>query len=117
MNYLQLSKEIESLGYRDKLKLAQLLIQLARKEEEAQSPAGRTVASFEGPQGQDLVEYAAERLAKLRPGKRAALMNSLDAMFQFQGGIGSTDKERLIADLQKAGHLSIDVAGRVQYQA
>lgn len=38
MNYNELSKQAEQLSYRDKLRLAQLLIQLARKEEEKQNP-------------------------------------------------------------------------------
>lgn len=37
MNYTDLSREAESLSYRDKFRLAQLLIQLARKEEEEQA--------------------------------------------------------------------------------
>ena len=41
MTYSELSKEIEQLSYRDKFRLAQLLIQLARKEEEEQSPEQR----------------------------------------------------------------------------
>ena len=34
MTYNELSKKAEQLSYRDKLRLAQLLIQLARNEEE-----------------------------------------------------------------------------------
>jgi hypothetical protein len=37
MTYNELSKEIQQLSYRDKFRLAQLLIQLARKEEEEQT--------------------------------------------------------------------------------
>ena len=42
MTYNELSKEIQQLSYRDKFRLAQLLIQLARKEEEEQKPAAQT---------------------------------------------------------------------------
>jgi len=38
MTYTEISKQIEYLSYRDKLRLAQLLVQLARKEEEEQNP-------------------------------------------------------------------------------
>ena len=38
LKYSELSKEIEQLSYRDKFRLAQRLIQLARKEEEEQNP-------------------------------------------------------------------------------
>ena len=41
MTYQEISKDCETLGYRDKLRLAQLLIQLARKEEELQNPQNR----------------------------------------------------------------------------
>jgi hypothetical protein len=39
MTYNKLSKEIEQLHYRDKFRLAQLLIQMARKEEAAEQKA------------------------------------------------------------------------------
>ena len=41
MTYSELSREIEKLSYRDKFRLAQLLIQVARKEEEEQNPEQR----------------------------------------------------------------------------
>ena len=41
MGYDELAKHCEALGYRDKLRLSQLLIQLARKEEEIQNPQTR----------------------------------------------------------------------------
>jgi hypothetical protein len=41
MTYSELAKEIEQLSYRDKFRLAQQLIQLARKEEEEQNPERR----------------------------------------------------------------------------
>jgi hypothetical protein len=39
MTYNKLSKEIEQLHYRDKFRLAQLLIQMARKEEAPEQKA------------------------------------------------------------------------------
>lgn len=41
MNYDEIADLCEQLGYRDKLRLAQLLIQLARKEEEKKNPQER----------------------------------------------------------------------------
>ena len=41
LTYSELSREIEQLSYRDKFRLAQLLIQLARKEEDEQNPEQR----------------------------------------------------------------------------
>ena len=40
MNYEQLEQSARTISYRDKLRLAQLLIQLARREEEQAHPAG-----------------------------------------------------------------------------
>jgi hypothetical protein len=42
MEYDEITKNCETLGYRDKLRLSQLLIQLARKEEEIQNPQNRS---------------------------------------------------------------------------
>ena len=43
MEYDEIAKECQELGYRDKLRLSQLLIQLARKEEEIQNPQNRGI--------------------------------------------------------------------------
>jgi len=45
MTYEILSKQMEQLSYRDKFRLAQLLIQLARKEEEETRPERKQVAT------------------------------------------------------------------------
>lgn len=114
MIYNELSKQIEQLSYRDKFRLAQLLIQLARKEEEQAHPERRqtiTTAKVD----KDLVEYVAERLSKLKPAKRETLFNSIAAMFQFQGGISDRDKERIFSELLKAGHIEVGKNGRIQY--
>jgi hypothetical protein len=48
VTYSELSREIEQLSYRDKFRLGQLLIQLARKEEEEQNPGrGRNVVTHQ----------------------------------------------------------------------
>src|ERR1051326_3392473 len=82
--YSELSKEIEQLSYRDKFRLAQSLIQLARKEEEEHNPEKRQTASHATKLDPELIEYVANRLRKLRPSKNEALFNSIGAMFQFQ---------------------------------
>ena len=84
MNYNELSQHVEELSYRDKLRLAQLLIQLARKEEE-QKREERNTAPPSAPPGPELVPYVAARLKKLRPSKKQSLLNSIGAMFQFRG--------------------------------
>ena len=49
MGYEEISEQAERLGYRDKLRLAQLLIQLARKEEEEHNPENRARDAASGP--------------------------------------------------------------------
>ncbi len=115
MTYSELSKEIEQLSYRDKSRLAQLLIQLARKEEEEQNPEQRQKPAPSGKLDRELVQYVADRLRKLKPSKKEALFNSIAAMFQFQGGISDGDKERIFSELQKRGHIVVAENGRVQY--
>jgi hypothetical protein len=115
MTYSELSKEIEQLSYRDKFRLAQLLIQLARKEEEEQNPEQRRIPGPSAKLDPDLVQYVADRLRKLKPSKKEALFNSIAAMFQFQGGLSDGDKERIFSELQKRGHIVVGENGRVQY--
>lgn len=62
MTYDELSKEIEKLSYRDKLRLAQLLIQLARKEEEKENPEQRQSSGASAKLDPELVQYVADRL-------------------------------------------------------
>src|SRR5574337_1129579 len=112
MNYDEIAKLAERLSYRDKFRLAQLLIQLARKEEEEQYPEARKAVNVSGA---EVNQYVLERLLKLRPSKKAGLLNSISAMFQFQGGISDTDKDSIVFELQKRGQISIDQNGRVSY--
>jgi hypothetical protein len=116
MTYDKLSKQVEQLSYRDKFRLAQLLLQLARKEEEEANPERRQTTSptakLDDP---DLIQYVADRLRKLKPSKKEALFNSIGAMFQFQGGISDRDKERIFSELHKARHIDVGKNGRIQY--
>ena len=66
MDYDDIAKICEHLSYRDKFRLAQLLIQLARKQEEEKNPDGRK----SGENGLDMVEYVGERLLKSKPAKK-----------------------------------------------
>lgn len=115
MTYNELSKEIEKLSYRDKLRLAQLLIQLARKEEEERNPERKQTAGSSAKLEPELVQYVADRLRKLKPSKKETLFNSIGAMFQFQGGISDSDKERVFSALQKGRHIIVEENGRVKY--
>ncbi len=115
MTYDDVSKQAEQLNYRDKLRLAQLLIQLARKEEEEQNPEKRKTASASAPSDPELVQYVADRLKKLKPSKKEALLNSIGAMFQFQGGISDGDKERLFSELLTKRHITVSENNRIHY--
>ena len=115
MDYEAISSEAEQLSYRDKLRLAQLLIQLARKEEEEQNPEKRADTPSSAPSDPELIEYVSQRLRKLRPSKNAALLNSIGAMFQFQGGVSESDKEKIVAELIGGGHIRISENGKVEY--
>lgn len=99
------------LDYRDKFRLAQLLIQLGRKEEEGKAP----VTTPETSANLDNIQYVGERLLKLRPSRRSALNNSISAMLQFQGGISEADVDKLVKELQRLCRLGIDDKGRVSY--
>lgn len=112
MTYDEISKLSEQLSYRDKFRLAQLLIQLARKEEEEQYPEERKTVNTSGS---EVIQYVAERLLKLQPTKKASLLNSISAMFQFQGGISDADKERIVSELQKQRRIAVEQNGRVSY--
>ena len=115
MTYDEVSKQTEQLSYRDKLRLAQLLIQLARKEEEEQNPEKRKTASTSTPSDPELVQYVADRLKKLKPSKKESLLNSVGAMFQFQGGISDADKEKLLSELVKRHHIIVTENNRISY--
>jgi hypothetical protein len=116
MTYDVIALACEQLSYRDKLRLAQLLIQTARKEEENANPQNRsesnaikTEKSNEGSLKEaDSLEYVVERLLKLKPVKKQSLINSIKAMFQFQGGISDSDTDKIISELQKRKHIKIE---------
>ena len=112
MTYEEIIKASESLSYRDKFRLAQLLIQLARKEEEEQYPTERKVM---GAKDAETIKYVSERLLKSKPSKKPALLNFIGAMFQYQGGISEEDKNHIISALQKQKVLSISGDGKVTY--
>jgi hypothetical protein len=112
VDYDEIAALCGQLSYRDKFRLAQLLIQLARKEEEEKKPDGRKPRIEDSP----TIEYVTERLLKSKPAKKVALFNFIGAMFQFQGGISDSDKEAIVSELQKRKLLSVDSSGRVSYQ-
>ena len=61
------------------------------------------------------VTYVAERLKKLSPKKKDGVIRSIQAMFQFSGGLEESETEKLITALQKQKFFSITHDGRVTY--
>jgi ParB-like chromosome segregation protein Spo0J len=123
MEYDEIAKHCESLGYRDKFRLSQLLIQLARKEEEIQNPQTRQnlkekvtkQISDEPATDINSIQYVIDRLAKLRPSKKKSLLNSIAAMYQFQGAISEKDQEMIVDKLEQKKFLKVDSNNRVIY--
>jgi hypothetical protein len=116
MDYDTIALACEKLSYRDKLRLAQLLIQLARKEEEnihpqkviEQKVIEKAQIHGESERSIDTIEYIEERISKLKPLRKKSLINSIKAMFQFNGGISESDIDQIIAELQKRKFLKIE---------
>jgi hypothetical protein len=117
LTYSDIAKQAEALSYRDKLRLAQLLIQMARKQEEEQNPDRRGLSATPAPADPEMLQHVAERLRKLKAGKKESVLNSIGAMFQFQGGVSDPDKERLFADLVEKKYLNVGENGRITYPA
>ena len=118
MTYDVIALACEQLGYRDKLRLAQLLIQAARKEEENTNPQNRAEPKVDAKKSKikeesplqevDTIEYVIERLLKLKPVKKKSLTNSISSMFQFQGGISDVDIDKIISKLQKRKIIKVE---------
>ncbi len=70
MTYDEIAKLAEQLIYRDKLRLAQLLIQFARKEEEEQNPENRLMHNHSSPAIQETIQYS--RLLTMKRSTRAS---------------------------------------------
>ena len=102
MTYEEIKDLTLQLSYRDKFRLAQLLIQVGRKEEEEQY-----VEKVKEDNSIDL-DYVSERLLKSRPGKVKSLENFIDAMFQFKGSISEEDRSLIVSNLQKKKIIKIE---------
>ena len=77
MTYEEIKDLTLQLSYRDKFRLAQLLIQVGRKEEEEQY--------VEKVKEENLIDldYVSERLLKSRPSKVKSLENFIDVGLGF----------------------------------
>ena len=113
ITYDELAQLTEHLSYQDKLRLAQRLMQLA-KEDEQNPERGEFAASFNAT-SPETIQYVVDRIKKLKPIKTKALLNVIGAMFHFQGVISDLDKEKIIAELQQQGYITIGEYDRVTY--
>lgn len=108
MTYQEIESLAKSLSYRDKLHLAQTMLQMARKEEEEQnSSTAKFAAEFPN---------IVERIRKSKPGKRKSLTSFIKDMFNFRGGITDEEIDGVIKQLQKQEVITIDDTGHVTYQ-
>jgi hypothetical protein len=115
VKYDEVSKVAMQLTYRDKLRLALSLVQAACKEEEDLHPESRGAAPSSKSPDPDLVLYVAERLKKLKPSRKPAVLNSIGAMFQFRGGVSDSEKESFFAALIKKRLIAIGKNDRIEY--
>jgi len=107
MTYQEIESLIKFLSYRDKLRLAQTMLQMARKEEEEQNSSTANFAA-EFP---DIVE----RVKKSKPARRKSLSSFIKDMFNYRGEISDEEIDSVINQLQKQKVITIDDIGRVTY--
>ena len=60
--------------------------------------------------------YVKKRILKLKPKKKAGLIRSIVAMFQFKGGISDQEVQTIIKNFQKDRILAIDENNQVAYK-
>ena len=108
MEFNTILKDAVSLSYRDKLRLANLLIQLALEEEE---PHVKQQVNENESSNEEVLDLKSvkERLLKSKPSKVKSLENFIDAMFQFKGSVSESERNQLIKDLQKAKVFRIEL--------
>lgn len=109
MEYDKIVNECKLLNYREKLRIAQTLIQLAMKEEENKNQIKCNINKNYS------IEYIIERLHKLHPSKKSTLLNSIHSMFQFQGGITEEVCEEIVKKLEHMNIIKITDNSHVTY--
>ncbi|MFG0264537.1 MAG: hypothetical protein ACF8AM_05215 [Rhodopirellula sp. JB055] len=62
------------------------------------------------------IQHVKPRLKKLLPKKRETVVNSIETMFQFKGGISRSEVDAVIKALQKSGFFTIANSGKVAYR-
>ena len=80
------------------------------------APSATTVVSKKMT-ADERVLYIKERIDKLKPKKKDGLVNSIIAMFQFDGGIKPQDVNQVLQTLEQQGFFTIDNEDRVNYMS
>lgn len=107
MTYSEVEKLAKELSYREKFRLAQAMIQMARKEEEE--------ANVIKDQAAGSLEDIKPRILKSKPVKKVALENFIKAMYNFKGSVSDDDLAKIIKQLEKEKFISIDLNNKVTY--
>ena len=94
----------------------QALEKLQGKSENHPSTPAETDKAADSMTRAERVVYVADRLKKLKPKKRDGVVRSIEAMFQFTGGIVPTEVDSVLKSLIKQGFFTIDENGRVTYK-
>lgn len=114
ITYDELVQLTDHLSYQDKLRLAQRLMQLAKEDE--QNPERDEFAASFNATSPETIQYVVERIKKLKPTKKKALLNVIGTMFHSQGVISDLDKEKIVVELQQQRYITIEENDRVSYR-
>ena len=100
-----------------------LIVEMSTEAFHALSQLQATPAPTENPQPQtaktanpENLAFVKKRILKLKPKKKAGLIRSIAAMFQFKGGIPEQEIQTMIKNLQKEKTLAIDETNQVTYK-
>lgn len=80
------------------------------------TPAKNPQPQSAQPADLEKLAFVKKRILKLKPKKKAGLIRSIAAMFQFKGGIEEQEFQTIIKKFQKEKILSIDENNRVAYK-
>jgi len=105
MYYPEIASLVRLLSKKEKLDLAQKLIQMADDGNDDTPPEVQP-AICKKYNDADVPDIEA-RLLKLRPRKPTALSNCIKTMYKLTGGICDTDVAKVVAALKKRGKIKI----------
>jgi hypothetical protein len=103
MDFKAIKRKCVNLNYEDKLRLAQFLTQSAKQEAPHYDDDDESAGGYV-----DDVTFVKNRLRKLHPKKKPALMNSIRTMFQAHGGITDNEIEIIISELEDMDFLTVE---------